>query len=114
VTDGVEDEPVGSASGSGDPADKTSSAPPLNSQPNLANSESGNVSSKRLIDLIKSGSGGICDTIKTRGIKIAVLYTPYLPVTNNSFYNQWIGPYNSSPVNPTISAIPRATRSARH
>ena len=106
VTDGVEDEPVGSASGSGDPADKTSSAPPLNSQPNLANSESGNVSSKRLIDLIKSGSGGVCDTIKTRGIKIAVLYTPYLPVTNNSFYNQWIGPYNSSPVNPNNISDP--------
>ncbi|SDR08731.1 Flp pilus assembly protein TadG [Rhizobiales bacterium GAS191] len=106
VTDGVEDEPVSGASGSGDPADKPTHYLPLNNQPNLANSQTGNVNSKRLIDMIKSSPGGVCDTIKSRGIKIAVLYTPYLPVTSNAFYNKWIGPYNSSPVNPNNISDP--------
>jgi Flp pilus assembly protein TadG len=105
VTDGVEDEPVGNASGSGDPADGPSSYLPLNNQPNLANTQTGNVNTGRLIDLIKTGSTSLCTTIKNRGIKIAVLYTPYLPVTNNAFYNKWIGATstnlnNNNPVNP--------------
>jgi len=96
VTDGVEDQPVGSASGSGDPADQPASYLPKNNQPNLANSLAGNVNSGRLIDLIKTDSTSMCATVKNRGIKIAVLYTPYMPVTNNGFYNTWIA---SSPMN---------------
>jgi Flp pilus assembly protein TadG len=109
VTDGVEDEPVGSASGAGDPADLPASYRPPNSQPNLANSQTGNVSANaRLIDMIKADA---CTTIKNRGIKIAVLYTPYMPVTNNDFYNQWIGAiktylYNNNPVNPNDPTDP--------
>jgi Flp pilus assembly protein TadG len=104
VTDGVEDEPVGSASGSGDPADPPASYLPLNNQPNLANTQTGNVNSGRLIDMIKADSSSMCTTIKNRGIKIAVLYTPYMPVTNNAFYNKWIGATstslnNNNPVN---------------
>jgi Flp pilus assembly protein TadG len=99
VTDGVEDEPVGSASGSGDPADLPSSYLPLNNQPNLSNTQTGNVNGGRLIDLIKTDSSSMCTTIKNRGIKIAVLYTPYLPVTNNAFYNKWIGGTNTIPEN---------------
>jgi hypothetical protein len=114
VTDGVEDEPVGSASGSGDPADPPSSYLPLNNQPNLSNTQTGNVNSGRLIDLIKSNpqdSSSPCTIIKNRGIKIAVLYTPYLPVTNNAFYNQWIGATstnlsNNNPVNPNDPTDP--------
>jgi hypothetical protein len=111
VTDGVEDEPVGSASGSGDPADPPSSYLPLNNRPNLANTQTGNVNSGRLIDMIKTGSSSMCTTIKNRGIKIAVLYTPYLPVTNNSFYNKWIGATstslnNNNPVNPNDPTDP--------
>ncbi|MFI4996308.1 MAG: hypothetical protein ACHQAQ_11055, partial [Hyphomicrobiales bacterium] len=96
VTDGVEDAPVSSASGSGDPADPPSSYLPANNKANIANSLSGNVNSGRLIDLIKTDGTSMCTTIKNRGIKIAVLYTPYMPVTSNGFYNSWIA---SSPLN---------------
>jgi Flp pilus assembly protein TadG len=36
-----------------------------------------------------------CDTLKARGIKIAVLYTTYLPLPENSFYNSWIAPFQA-------------------
>jgi hypothetical protein len=41
-----------------------------------------------------------CTTIKNRGILIAVLYTAYLPlptsgVGSNSWYNQWVAPFQS-------------------
>jgi hypothetical protein len=36
-----------------------------------------------------------CTTIKNRGIRIAVLYTEYLPMTTNAWYNQWIAPFQS-------------------
>jgi Flp pilus assembly protein TadG len=106
VTDGVEDEPVSSASGAGDPTDLPASYLPHNNQANLANSQAGNVNPGRLIDLIKTDGSSMCTTIKNRGIKIAVLYTPYMPVTNNGFYNQWVAasPLNNS--NPVNSSDP--------
>jgi hypothetical protein len=36
-----------------------------------------------------------CTTIKNRGIKIAVLYTTYYPVTNNWWYNNTVAPFQS-------------------
>ncbi|WP_342363594.1 pilus assembly protein [Terrarubrum flagellatum] len=36
-----------------------------------------------------------CTTIKDRGVKIAVLYTTYLPLPTNSWYNTWIAPFQS-------------------
>ena len=36
-----------------------------------------------------------CTTMKNRGIKIAVLYTTYLPLPTNAWYNTWIGPWQS-------------------
>jgi Flp pilus assembly protein TadG len=36
-----------------------------------------------------------CTTVKNRGIRIAVLYTEYLPMTSNSWYNTWIAPFQS-------------------
>ena len=36
-----------------------------------------------------------CTTIKNRGIRIAVLYTQYLPLTTNSWYNTWISPWQN-------------------
>jgi len=36
-----------------------------------------------------------CTTIKNRGIKIAVLYTTYLPLPTNPWYNTWIAPFSS-------------------
>jgi hypothetical protein len=36
---------------------------------------------------------GLCTAIKNRGIKIAVLYTTYLPLPTNDWYNTWIAPF---------------------
>jgi hypothetical protein len=38
----------------------------------------------------------MCTTIKGRGIMIAVLYTEYLPLPTNSWYNTWISPFQST------------------
>jgi Flp pilus assembly protein TadG len=38
----------------------------------------------------------MCTTIKNRGIMIAVLYTEYLPLTTNSWYNTYVAPYQST------------------
>ena len=42
----------------------------------------------------------LCTTIKDRGIKIAVLYTTYLALPTNSWYNSWIAPFNAGPYDP--------------
>ncbi len=34
-----------------------------------------------------------CTSIKNRGIRIAVLYTTYLPLPTNSWYNTYIAPF---------------------
>ncbi|WP_293858376.1 TadE/TadG family type IV pilus assembly protein [uncultured Alsobacter sp.] len=47
-----------------------------------------------------------CTTIKNRGIKIAVLYTTYLPLPTNAWYNTWIKPFQA-----TISANMQACAS---
>ncbi len=39
-----------------------------------------------------------CTTEKNRGIRIAVLYTEYLPLPTNAWYNSWISPWQ-----PTIA-----------
>jgi hypothetical protein len=36
-----------------------------------------------------------CTTLKNRGIKVAVLYTTYLPLPTNAWYNTWIAPFSS-------------------
>lgn len=36
-----------------------------------------------------------CTTIKNRGIRIAVLYTTYLPLVTNNWYNTYISPFQS-------------------
>jgi Flp pilus assembly protein TadG len=38
----------------------------------------------------------MCTTVKNRGIMIAVLYTEYLPLPTNSWYNTWISPFQST------------------
>ena len=43
----------------------------------------------------------LCTTIKNRGIKIAVLYTTYLALPTNSWYNSWIAPFNTGPYGPS-------------
>jgi Flp pilus assembly protein TadG len=36
-----------------------------------------------------------CNTVKNRGIRIAVLYTEYLPLPTNSWYNSYVAPINN-------------------
>jgi Flp pilus assembly protein TadG len=43
----------------------------------------------------------LCTTIKNRGIKIAVLYTTYLALPTNAWYNSWIAPFNAGPYGPS-------------
>jgi len=38
----------------------------------------------------------LCTTVKNRGIKIAILYTEYYPLPSNSFYQQYVAPFQSS------------------
>lgn len=35
----------------------------------------------------------VCQQLKDRGIKVAVLYTTYLPLPENNWYNEWIKPF---------------------
>lgn len=44
-----------------------------------------------------------CTAIKKRGIRIAVLYTEYLPLPTNSWYNSYIAPIQSN-IAPTMQA----------
>lgn len=37
----------------------------------------------------------VCQKLKDRGIQIAVLYTTYLPLPTNGWYNTWIEPFQS-------------------
>jgi hypothetical protein len=43
----------------------------------------------------------LCTTLKTRGIKIAVLYTTYLALPTNAWYNSWVAPFNLGPYGPS-------------
>ena len=60
--------------------------------------------------LISSINTTSCTTLKNNGVKIAVLYTTYLPVTNNSFWQQniaanlqsWYSPWAPPAPNDTI------------
>lgn len=36
-----------------------------------------------------------CDALKNRGVKVAVLYTTYLPLPSDGWYNSWIKPFAS-------------------
>jgi Flp pilus assembly protein TadG len=37
----------------------------------------------------------LCTAIKDRGVRIAVLYTTYLPLPTNGWYNTWIAPFQN-------------------
>jgi Flp pilus assembly protein TadG len=43
----------------------------------------------------------LCTVMKNRGIKIAVLYTTYLALPTNNWYNTWIAPFNVGPYGPS-------------
>jgi Flp pilus assembly protein TadG len=44
-----------------------------------------------------------CTSIKNRGIQIAVLYTAYLPLPTNSWYNNWIAPFQNQ-ISPNMQS----------
>jgi Flp pilus assembly protein TadG len=44
-----------------------------------------------------------CTIIKNRGIRIAVLYTTYLPLPTNAWYNTYIAPFQSE-IGPTLQS----------
>jgi Flp pilus assembly protein TadG len=46
---------------------------------------------------------GWCTLIKNRGIRIAVLYTTYLPLPTNSWYNTHIAPFQAE-IGPTLKS----------
>jgi len=46
-------------------------------------------------------NAALCTTIKSRGIKIAVLYTTYLALPTNAWYVSWISPFNAGPYGPS-------------
>jgi Putative Flp pilus-assembly TadE/G-like len=79
VTDGVEDEESGGS--------RLQQA--IN---DLGNAPGGN-----------SNSANWCTTIKNRGIRIAILYTDYLAVPANSWYESWIAPIQSD-IGPALQA----------
>jgi Flp pilus assembly protein TadG len=43
----------------------------------------------------------LCTAIKSRGIKIAVLYTTYLNLPTNNWYMTWLNPFNTGPYGPS-------------
>jgi len=45
----------------------------------------------------------LCTAIKDRGVQIAVLYTTYLPLPTNAWYNQYIAPFSSS-ISPAMQS----------
>jgi uncharacterized protein (UPF0333 family) len=58
----------------------------------------------RLIQPINAGtSHNYCNDIKARGIKIAILYTEYLPLPANSFYNSNVKPFQAN-IGPALQA----------
>ncbi|HEY5048895.1 MAG TPA: pilus assembly protein TadG-related protein [Rhizomicrobium sp.] len=48
-------------------------------------------------------NNGWCSTVKARGIRIAVLYTEYLPLPTNTWYNTYIAPFQAD-VGPTLES----------
>ena len=44
-----------------------------------------------------------CTTVKNRGILIAVLYTDYLPLPTNAWYNDWIAPFQNQ-ISPNMES----------
>jgi len=82
VTDGVDDEVVTSTSACSQPTNSMGSSQYRCQQPfNTA----------------------WCTTIKNRGIRIAVLYTEYLQLPTDSWYNTWVAPFDTP--SPSTSLI---------
>src|SRR3984893_11515650 len=62
--------------------------------------EDENVSGSRVQSLMDPS---YCTTIKNRGIRIAVLYTEYLPLPTNPWYNTHIAPFQPN-IGPNLQS----------
>lgn len=72
VTDGVQDTPIDGA---------------------VSNPKDGkNVNSNRFIGPINPAD---CKALKDKGVRIGIIYTTYLPLYNNSFYNSYVKPFEA-------------------
>ena len=66
--------------------------------------EDESLNGNRLIQTINGSSGtNYCTSIKNKGVKIAILYTTYLPLTNNGFYNSNVAPFQPQ-IGPALQA----------
>ena len=46
-----------------------------------------------------------CNSLKSNGVTLATIYTTYLAVTNNNWYNTYVGPYNPGPYSPSTNSL---------
>ena len=53
--------------------------------------------------LIQTINPSLCQSMKDRGIKVAVIYATYLPLPTNSFYTSWVQPWEAE-INPNALA----------
>ena len=102
VTDGVDD---ASLSASVNPAagyGNLSSGPPfrLQSTVNPQNSSGTEVMPPKQSP---AQTQDYCTLVKNRGIRIAILYTEYLPIPNNGWYNSHVAPFQNN-IGPQLQA----------
>lgn len=69
------------------------------SQPTTAGQDPQN--SKKYTRCQEPIKASLCTALKSRGVKIAVLYTTYLALPTNSWYMTWIDPFNKGPYGPS-------------
>ncbi len=104
VTDGVEDESVGGTYAMNATLNKvintggTRTMVPMSTGVGTAKNTAINSTVA-----IPAPSKDWCTAIKARGIRIAVLYTVYLPLPTNSFYNSNIKPWQPN-IGPTLNS----------
>ncbi|MGH1591401.1 TadE/TadG family type IV pilus assembly protein [Methylobacterium phyllosphaerae] len=48
-------------------------------------------------------SPSTCNTLKSNNVRIGIIYTQYLPIYDNSFYNSYVRPYESK-IGPSLQA----------
>ena len=66
----------------------------------MSNKDWGNISPRCQSPIDPS----LCATLKTNGVKIAVLYTTYLQLPTNLWYMDWIDPFNQGPFGPSTNS----------
>ena len=98
VTDGVEDKAVSSSPTMNSAYGSVCCSGPLRLQATL-NPVNGSGSEVYSPDW--------CATIKGRGIRIAILYTEYLPLPSNGWYNTYLSPIPKQYRHPDCKVAPR-------